>query len=273
MNKLFCSPQSCLRLHHQAVILLLLAFVVPVTAQEQTPAPTFDPRLPTVFLVGDSTARNNANGAQGWGEHLARHFDTKRINVAVRARAGLSSRTLVSGGQWDNVLKEMKPGDFVLIQLGHNDLAAVEGPRARGSLPGTGEETKDVTLPTDSTEVVHTYGSYLRKLIADTRERGATPIILSLTVRNIWKDGKVERGAGRIGAWAVEVAAAQGVAFVDVTRLIADHYEQIGQESAKKLFGPDYVHTNPAGAEVNAGLIIAGLRQLRGLPLVGYLNP
>ncbi|HZY72501.1 MAG TPA: GDSL family lipase, partial [Edaphobacter sp.] len=69
------------------------------------PAAVLNPALPTVFIVGDSTARNQAD--LGWGDHFAHYFDTARINVANRARAGRSSRTFITEGSWDRVLAEI----------------------------------------------------------------------------------------------------------------------------------------------------------------------
>ncbi len=168
----------------------------------------------------------------------------------------------------------MKQGDFVLIQFGHNDAGAInDTSRARGSLPGTGEETQEIdNLLTKKHELVHTYGWYLRKMISDTRSKGAVPIVLSLTVRNIWKDGLVERGSGRFGQWASEVAASQSVTFVDVTKLIADKYEELGQEKVRELFATDHTHTNPAGAELNASLVLTGLRMIKEKPFDRYLS-
>src|SRR5205085_6480305 len=142
--------------------------------------------------------------------------------------------TFTTEGLWDKVLSEMKRGDFVLIQFGHNDAGAInDATRARGSLPGTAEETQEIdNLLTKKHEVVHTYGWYMRKMIADTKAKGATPIVLSLTVRNIWKDGRVERGPGKYGEWAAEVAKSQNVLLLDVTKLIADRSEQLGEEKA-----------------------------------------
>jgi lysophospholipase L1-like esterase len=262
------------------VLVLCAGLSRPTAAQEsapatvtQTPTPTPNPNLPTLFVVGDSTANNHANGALGWGDPFVAYFDATKINVLNRARAGRSSRTFQTEGLWDKVLADMKPGDFVLIQFGHNDAGAInDESRARGSLPGTGEETQEIdNLLTKQHEVVHTYGWYMRKFIADTKAKGATPIVLSLTVRNIWKDGKVERGSGKFGPWAAEVAKAQGVTFVDLTTMIADRYEELGEEKVKPLFGPDHTHTSPAGAELNAALVVAGLKGLNGCPFCKYL--
>jgi lysophospholipase L1-like esterase len=168
----------------------------------------------------------------------------------------------------------MKRGDLVLIQFGHNDAGAInDASRARGSLPGTGEETQEIdNLLTKEREVVHTYGWYMRKMVADTKAKGAIPIVLSLTVRNIWKDGRVERGSGKFGQWANEVAASQHVMFVDVTKLIADKYEQLGEAKVKELFATDHTHTNSAGAELNASLILMGLHSIKSKQLDRLLN-
>ena len=243
----------------------------PSPAEAQT---QINPKLPTIFVVGDSTANNHANGGLGWGDPFISYFDPAQVNVVNRARGGRSSRTFVTEGLWEKVLNEMKSGDIVLLQVGHNDAGAInDETRARGSLPGTGEDTQEIdNLLTKQHEVVHTYGWYMRKMIADTKAKGALPIIFSLTVRNIWKDGHVERGPGKYGQWAAEIATAQHVTFVDITKLIADKYEQLGEAQVKALFATDHTHTSPAGAELNAALVVAGLKTLKGPPFNRYLS-
>lgn len=248
--------------------LLILPFVLIVSAEE----PPLDPKLPTVFVVGDSTARNTANGMAGWGDSLATYFDLSKVNVANRARAGRSSRTFASEGLWDGVLAEMKAGDYVLLQFGHNDGGPLDSGRARGSLPGIGEETRDVVLQDGGKETVHTYGWYLRKFIQDAKAKRVTPVVLSLTVRNIWTDIKVERGSGRFGEWAREVAQTQRIPFLDVTSVIADMYEKLGREKAAEFFPGDHTHTNPAGADLNAAAVIAALKAQQELPLLEHLS-
>lgn len=242
--------------------MIFLCFFVAKISARQTLA---NPKLPTIFVVGDSTANNHANGGLGWGDPFIFCFDTTKVNVLNRAQAGRSSRTFITQGWWDQVLSEMKRGDVVLIQFGHNDAGAInDTTRARGSVPGIGEETEEIdNLLTNKHEVVHTYGWYLRKMISETRAKGAVPVLLSLTVRNIWKDGRVERGSGKFGQWAAEVARSQNVEFIDLTRIIADRYEQMGQERVQRLFGPDHTHTSPAGAELNAELVVTGLKTLK----------
>ncbi len=269
------SRQMRLRQTLFVVILVCLwhgAAAAQTATPKPAPSPTPDPKLPSLFVVGDSTARNNANGARGWGDPFASHFDPKKINVVNRARAGRSSRTFMTEGLWDDALAEMKAGDFVLIQFGHNDGGPLDTGRARGSLPGTGEETREVPRPDGRKEVVYTYGHYLRQFIEDARAKGVTPVVLSLTVRNIWKDGRVERGSGRFREWAAEVARSQNVEFVDVTNIVADRYEALGQEKVKALFAGDHTHTSPAGAELNAALVAEALKALKGDPLGKYFS-
>ena len=246
----------------------------PPPAEPAAVAPAaLDPKLPTVFVAGDSTAARNGGEAVGWGVPFETFFDPTRINVANRALGGRSSRTFVSEGLWEKLLAEVKRGDFVLIQFGHNDAGAIneEPPgsnrplRARGSLPGLGEETQEIdNVLTKKQEVVHKFGWYLRTMINEARAKGAMPIVLSTTVRNIWKDGKVEHGPGDYEKWAAEIAKNEGVAFVDLTAIIADRYEKMGVETVKKFFPRDHTHTNAEGAEFNAASVIAGLKALPG---------
>jgi rhamnogalacturonan acetylesterase len=264
--------------------LLLIATTTAFTQTPTTPdAPPqttvtqnapLNPALPTVFIVGDSTARNQAD--LGWGDHFAHYFDTTRINVANRAHAGRSSRTFINEGSWDKVLAEMKPGDFVLLQMGHNDGGDLGGTKPRGTIKGLGDETKDATLPDGHTETVHTYGWYMRKYIADTRAKRATPILLSLTIRNIWKpdaDGKprIERDMG-YDADIRQLATDQHVAFIDMATVEADRLEALGPEKTATLFPIDHTHTSPEGAELNADAVVKALRDAKS-PLVAYVKP
>lgn len=260
------------------VIVCLSALTSAAQTGELAPLPTppvqrpANPKLPTLFVVGDSTANSSGGGAYGWADPFVSFFDTTKINVLNRARAGRSSRTFLTEGLWDKVLQDLKAGDFVLIQFGHNDGGPLDTGRARGSLPGLGEETKEVTKPDGTKEVVHSFGWYNRKFISDVKAKGATPVVLSLTVRNIWKDGRVERGSGQFRQWAEEIARAEGVRFVDVTTNVAERYEALGEEKVKPLFGPDHTHTSPAGAEFNAEAVVAGLKGLKGDPFKKYLS-
>ena len=172
-------------------------------------------------------------------------------------------------------MAELKPGDFVLMQFGHNDGGAVnDASRARGSLRGTGDETEEIdNLLTKKHEVVHTYGWYMKKFVTDTKAKGATPIVLSQVPRNIWKDGKVERVVSTYGGWAAEVASSEHVSFIDLNDISAKQFEALGPEKVKELyFLEDHTHTTPAGALLNAASVVEGLRALKKSPLAAFLN-
>jgi hypothetical protein len=240
--------------------------------------PPSDPRLPTLFLVGDSTVRNGhadgAGGQWGWGEPLVDLFDTSKINVDNRAIGGRSSRSYIMENQWAETLAFVKPGDVILFQWGHNDDGPLDDPaRARGTLHGIGNETKEIENPILKIhETVHTYGWYLRKYVADTLAKGAIPIICSPIPRKAWKDGKIVRNAASYGGWAREVAEQQHVGFIDLNEIIARRYDALGEEKVEPLFGDPHTHTSRAGAELNAECVVAGLKALPHDPVAAYFS-
>lgn len=252
------------------------ASTAPPPTPEQRSAPPvqpLNPALPTVFIVGDSTARNQAD--LGWGDHFAHFFDISRINVANRAIAGRSSRSYIREGAWDGVLAQMKPGDYVLLQMGHNDGGQLDGRKPRGSLKGLGDETKQVTLLNGQDETVHTYGWYMLKYIADTRAKGATPLLLALTIRNIWSvgpDGRqhIERDMGYDG-YLKQISAEEHVPYIDIATIEADRLEVMGPEETALLFPIDHTHTSAEGAELVAQCVVDALRRAHS-PLAGYLK-
>jgi lysophospholipase L1-like esterase len=206
---------------------------------------------------------------------ISTFFDTTKIRVENRARGGRSSRTFQTQGLWDQVLSEIKPGDFVLIQFGHNDGGAInDASRARGSLKGIGEETEEIdNLLTGKHEIVHTYGWYMRKFIADTKAKGATAIVLSQIPRNIWKEEKVERAASSYGGWAEAAAKSEGAFFIDLNDIVAKQYEELGREKvAAEFFLTDHTHTTPVAARLNAASVVAGIKGLKNCSLNKYLR-
>lgn len=231
--------------------------------------------LPTIFVAGDSTAaRGSGELQQGWAVPFSRYFDPEKVNVVNRARGGRSSRTFITEGLWDELMTMVKAGDIVLIQFGHNDAGAINDTnRARGSIQGIGEETQEIdNLLTKKQEVVHTFGWYLRKMISDTKAKGATPVVLSLTIRNTWRDRQIERGSGRWGIWAGEVARVEGVQFIDVTEMVAIKFQAMGPEAVKTFYPKDHTHFNADGATIHAEAVVAGLKGLRGNPVGRFLS-
>ena len=238
---------------------------------------------PTLFVASDSTAAkySGPNAQQGWGEFLAEFFDPQKLQVANAARGGRSSRTFVTEGHWDKMLADVHAGDFVIIQFGHNDAGALnqEPPgstrplRARGTIPGIGDESEEIdNVITGQHETVYSFGWYLRKMIADTRAKGATPILLTLTETNNWKDGQIGCPQGTYRLWTWQTARNEKVAFVDLSRIIGDRYQREGVEKVRAQFGSDTTHTNSAGAAANAADVVAGLRALHALRFNAMLS-
>ena len=127
-----------------------------------------------------------------------------------------------------------------------------------------------------TTETVHTYGWYLRKYIADTRAKHATPILLTVTIRNIWTtgpDGKphIERDMG-FRDFEYQLGAAENVPVVDMATVAADGFEALGPEKTALLFPIDHTHTSAIGADMNAHSVATALRNAKS-PLAAYLKP
>ena len=252
---------------------------------------------PVVFITGDSTVKNNdkdPDGMWGWGAVANTVFDETKIDIVNAAMAGRSCRSYLNEGRWERVYNSLKPGDFVLIQFGHNDISPIDKPKYRGAI-ATAQDTCRVyrmeaakedlskqnvidqklksNTQVGSYEVVYSFGWYLKKFIQDVREKGATPILVSLTPRNEWTDGKIERRNDTYGKWYREVVEATGVEFVDLHNITADFLDKKcgSKEKAMKYFNHDHTHTSLLGAKTNAQSMAKGLRA-NGSELAKYLR-
>ena len=234
----------------------------------------------TIFIIGDSTAANKdiSGGKQerGWGMALQCYFDDNIVvdNHAVNGRSSLS---FINEGRWDKVLEKMKPGDYVIIQFGHND----EKPKAdRHTDPGS------------------TFDYNLAKFVRETREHGGIPVLMNCVVRRNFfvnvpendDDEKLRTTTFKDGAKMVEgdtlidthglyriaprdVARRMNCHFVDANRITHELEQGLGTEASKKLhmwFLPgeepsvpggrqDNTHYNVHGAHVVARLLADAL--------------
>ena len=232
---------------------------------------------PVVFITGDSTVKNedkNKDGMWGWGSQAYTVFNEKKITCVNCAKAGRSTRTYLKEGRWDQVYNSLQKGDFVLIQFGHNDIGPIDSQRMRGTIPGTSDSTHVYKMKDSGRyELVYTFGWYLKKFIQDVREKGATPILVSLTPRNEWKDGKIERRNDSYGKWYREVAKETGCEFLDLHNITADYLDKKcgSKEKAMKYYNHDHTHTSLLGAKTNAKSIAKGLKEIKS-PLAKYLK-
>ena len=248
---------------------------------------------PVVFFTGDSTVKNadkDDNGMWGWASQAQIVFDENKITLFNAGRAGRSTRTFVKEGLWEEVYNSLQPGDFVTIQFGHNDICPITDTKARGVIPGTKDTLHVFKLDNGQYEVVYSFGWYLKKMIDDCREKGATPILVSLTPRNEWPNGKIERRDGSYGKWYREVVEETGVEFIDLHNLSADFLDKKfaikhlpeDKEKAKKTiselkekagvyFKQDHTHASKLGAQMNAQSFAKGLKA-NGSALAKYLK-
>lgn len=257
---------------------VLAVVAAPRCARAQSTRPTTNPNLPTLWLAGDSTVSNSNRDMVGWGNVIGARFNLSKINVINRGRGGRSSRTFHTEGLWDQLIHDARSGDYVLIQFGHNDGGPIDdAQRARGSLPGIGEESREIDNPvTKKHEVVHTYGWYLRKFIADARAKGITPILLSPVPRvpRSPVSGPATAPTGGHNLWVAQVAAEQGVEFIDLHNLVMNRYIGLTPEQIKGQYfvAADNTHTSRAGAELNADCVVEGLRTLKDSTLATALS-
>lgn len=255
---------------------------------------------PTVFICGDSTARNQAKGRNGqpcagWGTPLAEYFDPAQVVIANVAHAGQSSRTYYRlPGDWPSVRPRIRQGDFLLLVFGINDGGPPRSDRDRGSVPGLGDETVDLRHADGTTEVVHTYGWYMTEMATAARAQGAHVFLLTVTTRNIWtnprvkfrdatpveplpagydpKEDRIERGTGggQYTQWTRELGARLHLPVLDLTNLCADRYEAMGREAVDAFYS-DHNHTYAAGADFVAAAIVSGLKAFPASPFVSLL--
>ena len=251
-------------------------------------------RKPTVFFTGDSTVKNadkDDDGMWGWASQAFTVFDESKITLVNAARAGRSTRTFIKEGLWDKVYNSLQPGDFVTIQFGHNDICPIADKKARGVIAESKDTCHVYKLENGTYELVYSFGWYLKKMIDDVREKGATPILVSLTPRNEWPGGKVERRDGSYGKWYREVVEETGVEFVDLHNISADFLDKkfalkklpADKEKAKQkiaelkekvqniYFKKDHTHASKLGAQMNAQSMAKGLKA-NNSPLAKYLK-
>ena len=178
-----------------------------------------DPKLPTIWTIGDSTVRCGVNatgddrpGQWGWGTAFVGYFDPAKANVVNRAVGGTTSGSFYNA-QWKAMSDLIKKGDVVIMQFGTNS-GGVE-------LRGIGDDTQQITGRGGQQQTAHSFGWFIRQFISEARSKGATPVICSLIPRNARDaNGKIRRNADTQAGWARDVAAAEKADFVDLNELV-----------------------------------------------------
>ena len=200
--------------------------------------------LPVIFVCGDSTICDQpGENFASWGQMLPRFFKPDVV-VANHGESGESLRGFLGEKRWDKVLSLMKKGDYMIVQMGHND--------EKESGPNIGALT---SFKTD-----------LKRFVADTRAKGATPIIVSPMERRSFDEaGKQKLTHGDYPLAFRQVAQEDKVAFVDLTALSAVFYNTLGADKAYLAFAGtgtqrDATHHNNYGAYELAKIVVQGLK-------------
>ncbi|OPG08741.1 rhamnogalacturonan acetylesterase [Streptomyces sp. GKU 895] len=223
-----------------------LAFAATGTAQAAS-------RHRTVWIAGDSTAAQkyaDAAPETGWGMALP-FFLHKDRPVANHAVNGRSSKSFVDEGRLDAILAAIRPGDFLLVQFGHND-----------------EKSAD---PTRYTEPWTTYQDHLRLYIDGARAHGARPVLAtSVERRKFDAAGNALPTHGDYPAAVRALAQEEGVALLDIQALSLALWQRLGVEETKTYFNwtateQDNTHFNPPGAIAVARLVVRELLRTRVL--------
>lgn len=216
-------------------------------------------------------ADNINENTVGWGVPFTKFIDTTRLNYFNGAMEGKSSRSFITEGLWEVILDDLKPEDFVLIQFGHHDNSIIDKDNSHGTLDGTGFETHKIVRNDSVQETIHTFGHYLRKMVIETKLKGALPIVLSLTPKNEWSKEQAEQKQDTYVKWTQEIAHAEEIPFIDLNDAIAKKYEQLGKEKVQEFFPKDDTHTNSEGALFSAQVAAEALKNHKASGLKDYI--
>jgi lysophospholipase L1-like esterase len=202
-----------------------------------------DDTVPTIFVAGDSTVGDPRRGPGGnWPTQICQFFKPA-VTVCNSAEGGETSKSFITGYRFDKVLSQMKAGDFFLIQFGHND-----------SKP---------QWPQSYTEPGTSFNAYLRVFIAETRRRGATPVLVTPMERR--------NNGDTVGPWARamrDVAEQEKVPLIDQWAMSKELWTAMGP-NVNQAFA-DQTHLSGYGGYLLAKVVVTGIK--RNVPaLARYL--
>ena len=205
-----------------------------------------------VFIAGDSTASHygpERAPREGWGQQLQSFLDEDAYVVRNHAQSGRSSRSFVAEGWFDGMAKEMRAGDVLLIQFGHND-----------------EKIED---PTRYNEPQRAFPAWLMRYVELARSKGATPILVTPVARRKFDRGQLLDTHGLYAQAVRDLAQREQVGLVDLTTLSMDWLRAAGDDASKAYFmhvpaqdQQDDTHFQQRGAVMVACLVVAGWKQV-----------
>jgi lysophospholipase L1-like esterase len=213
-----------------------------------------------IWVCGDSTATDVPSSKSkppyylmGWAQMLQTFFNEDSVEVQNKARSGRSSKSF-SGQIWPSFKNQIKKGDYIVIQFGHND----EKPDDRHTEPGT------------------TYKEYLSIYVDHAKKVGAIPILTTPIERNRWKNGNKEMDPthGDYPEAMRELAKARNITLVDLTLLTREHFEKIGRDSTTKtiFFPGDGSHLQKTGATAISKLFVDDIVAQKVMPVCSWVK-
>lgn len=197
-------------------------------------------QVPTIFLVADSTVSDkpfkDGNPEKGWGQVLPLYLE-EGIEVSNHAVNGRSTKSFRDEGRWDKVMEQVKPGDYVIIEFGHND-----------------QKIKDSTRYADPDTA---YRANLKRYVEEARSKGATAVLATPIVRRSFKGKKLMDTHGRYAEVVREVAAEMQVPLLDMEKRTRDVVTTWGKKKSAELYlhyPPGIFTVYPDGREDNTHL-------------------
>ncbi|AIQ57020.1 rhamnogalacturonan acetylesterase [Paenibacillus borealis] len=222
----------------------------------------------TLFLAGDSTVTDASEGGfpfSGWGQQLQRFFKHD-VAVANHAEGGRSTKSFISEGRLDAIMKDIKEGDYLFIQFGHND------------------QKNDEERHTDPST---TYVEYLRKYVEAARSRQATPVLITSVHRRYFDaSGKLTDTHGAYLDAVKQLAEEEGIVLIDLAAKSKLLFEAEGPDGTKSIFlwgergewsnyssgVRDNTHFQERGGLRIAELVVQGIRENDLQTLIMYLR-
>lgn len=200
------------------------------------------PDVPTVFLAGDSTVTDQPREpTTSWGQMFTRFFDPG-VAIANHAESGETLKSFITGLRLDKILSQIKKGDYLFIEFGHNDMK--------------------VNWPQTYVEPYTTHKQYLKVMIAEARRHGAIPVLVTPMQRRNFDGLKIRNSLGEFPESVRQTAKEESVALIDLTKMSIALYEALGPEKAPLAFsgGRDATHHSAYGAYELAKCIVEGVR-------------
>jgi DNA sulfur modification protein DndE len=179
----------------------------------------YSPNQPRLILIGDSTMapkQEKARPEMGWGEALTKYLK-EGVEVINLAKNGRSTQSFISSGEFDEMVKILREGDYVLIQYGHND--------------------SKVSDPSRYAAAESQYKKNLETIIKSVQSKKATPILMTSVVRRKFDQaGKLTDTHGNYPKAVKEVAKKNSLILLDMEKATHDLVKELGINNSKSLF-------------------------------------